>query len=135
MLISPPLAISASGEHQSFPGTLSLGAAVFEQVVMELVRSADWSAGVVLINGHGGNREPVYNAVRNLQTEQRRVLAWWPKVEGGEYLGRLYEESKQRPLYLVDCWQPATGVSSPQHSNPSGASHAHGAATAGNEVG
>jgi glycosyltransferase involved in cell wall biosynthesis len=53
----------------------------------------------------------------------------------GEYLGRLYEESKQRPLYFVDSWLPATGVSSPQRSNPSGASHAHGAATAGNEVG
>lgn len=25
----------------------------------------------------------------------------------GEYLGRLYDESKQRPLYLIDTWQPA----------------------------
>jgi len=84
VLVSPPLGITASGEHQSFPGTLSVGAEVLEQMVIELVRSADWSGGVVLVNGHGGNHGPVYNAVRQLHTEQRKVLSWWPKIEGGD---------------------------------------------------
>ncbi|TXH74164.1 MAG: glycosyltransferase [Lysobacteraceae bacterium] len=36
----------------------------------------------------------------------------------GEYLGRLYEESKRRPLYLVDRWQPAVGVCSDPKPDP-----------------
>ena len=84
LLVTPALGITASGEHASFPGTLSIGAAVMEQVIIELVRSADWSAGVVLVNGHGGNRVAVEQAVRVLHAEQRRVLAWWPNIPGGD---------------------------------------------------
>ena len=53
----------------------------------------------------------------------------------GEYLGRLYMESKQRPLYLIDSWRPATGVSSAPAPIPplEGDGHAHGTALARGE--
>lgn len=82
--IGPPLAITASGEHAGFPGTLSIGTKVMEQAIIELCRSADWAAGVVLVNGHGGNAMPVQRAVRQLQSEGRRVMSWWPRVDGGD---------------------------------------------------
>jgi len=84
VVVAPAITVSASGEHAGFPGTLSLGNDVVERLIIELVRSADWSSGVVLVNGHGGNAEPVRRAVTVLTAEERRVLSWWPRVAGGD---------------------------------------------------
>jgi creatinine amidohydrolase len=84
VLVAPPLAITASGEHGQFPGTLSIGTEATARVLVELIRSADWSAGVVLVNGHGGNAEAVGQAVTTAAAEGRRVLPWWPRLAGAD---------------------------------------------------
>ena len=79
-VVAPPIAVSASGEHAGFPGTLSIGTTVMTDVVVELARSADWAAGVVFVNGHGGNVEAMRRAAEVFDRERRRVLIWWPSL-------------------------------------------------------
>lgn len=78
LMVGPTVTVTASGEHAGFPGTLSIGTATTTAVLVELVRSADWAAAVVLVNGHGGNHAAVTDAVDTLTREGRNVLAWWP---------------------------------------------------------
>lgn len=87
LMIGPTISVSASGEHAGFAGTLSIGSAAMSAMIIELVRSADWAAGVVLVNAHGGNHEAITDAVDALNAEGRATLAWWPKwprrLDGG----------------------------------------------------
>jgi creatinine amidohydrolase len=84
VVVAPALPYGSSGEHAGFAGTLSIGQAALEAVVVELVRSADAFAGVVLVSGHAGNAEPLARAVATLRGEGRRALAWLPRVDGGD---------------------------------------------------
>ena len=84
VVVAPALPYGSAGEHAAFPGTLSIGAAALELVVVELVRSADAFAGVVLVSGHGGNAAPLAAAVATLTADGRDVLAWSPRLPGAD---------------------------------------------------
>jgi len=72
--VAPALAHGSSGEHQSFPGTVSIGSDALRVVLVELVRSVrTWCDRVVLVNGHGGNLDAVRDAVAQLRYEGHRV--------------------------------------------------------------
>ncbi|MGP4015056.1 mycofactocin biosynthesis peptidyl-dipeptidase MftE [Saccharopolyspora sp. 5N708] len=77
-LVAPPVTYGSSGEHAGFPGTLSIGQEAVERLLVELIRSADAFAGIVLVSAHGGNAEPVRRAVTTARAEGRRALAWAP---------------------------------------------------------
>ena len=70
VLVAPAVAYGASGEHEAFPGTVSVGHDALRSVLVELGRSASrWASDVVFVNGHGGNAPTVASAVDLLRTE------------------------------------------------------------------
>jgi mycofactocin precursor peptide peptidase len=89
VLVAPPLAYGGSGEHQDFPGTLSIGTEAVELLLVELGRSATRTfSRMLLVSTHGGNADAVRWAERRLRAESRDVLAWLPDWEGDAHAGR-----------------------------------------------
>jgi len=84
-VLAPALAYGASGEHEGFPGTVSLGTAALTALLVEYGRSAGrWAGRLLVVNGHGGNLDALRSAVPLLRTEGRDV-AWFPcGVPGGD---------------------------------------------------
>lgn len=78
VVVAPVLAYGASGEHQMFPGTSSIGTDALRLLITELVRSmSTWSGRIVLVNAHGGNVMALSDAVARLLNEGHD-LAWVP---------------------------------------------------------
>lgn len=74
--VTPPIAFGASGEHEAFPGTISIGTEMLAAVLVETGRSASrWAGRLVFVNGHGGNLPALVAATTLLRAESRDV-AW-----------------------------------------------------------
>jgi mycofactocin system creatininase family protein len=77
-MLAPTVAYGASGEHEGFPGTVSIGTAALRLLLIEYGRSAcQWASRLVFVNGHGGNVQAVAEATALLRDEGRDA-AWCP---------------------------------------------------------
>lgn len=83
-VVAPSVAVTASGEHAGFAGTLSIGTEALGLVIVELARSATWARRLVFVNGHGGNHEAVTAAVAQLRDEGHAASAWAPRLPGAD---------------------------------------------------
>ncbi len=80
LVLAPALAYGAAGEHEGFPGTVSLGNEALYTVLLEYGRSAcRWASRLLFVNGHGGNVATLVSAVTRLRYEGRDA-AWLPCV-------------------------------------------------------
>jgi mycofactocin system creatininase family protein len=82
-LVAPAISYGASGEHQDFAGTISIGAEALTTLLVEYGRSSTcWAHRLVFVNGHGGNVDALRRAVSLLRSEGRDV-GWCPCVASG----------------------------------------------------
>ena len=71
-MIAPAVCYGASGEHEGFAGTVSIGTAALRLLLIEYGRSAcRWAPRLVFVNGHGGNVQAVAEATALLRQEGR----------------------------------------------------------------
>ena len=85
VLVAPPIAFGASGEHAGFPGTVSIGHEALRAVLVETVRSlALWAGRVVFVNGHGGNVPTLDAAVGRMRAEGHDVAWAGCEAPGGD---------------------------------------------------
>jgi mycofactocin system creatininase family protein len=115
-VVLPVIPYGASGEHQSFPGTVSIGHDALQGMITELVRSlATWAGRIVFVNGHGGNVTSLALVIPRMIAEDHDV-AWAPcSVVGGDAHAGRTETSIMLHLApdVVDL-----GLSSPGNTAP-----------------
>jgi mycofactocin system creatininase family protein len=115
-VVAPAVAYGASGEHEAFPGTLSIGTEALAALLVELGRSAGrWAARLLFVTGHGGNADALTTAVPQLRYEGRDVAWWQCSVPAGDAHAGRSESSLLLALRpdTVQIPRAVTGVTTP----------------------
>ncbi len=72
VLVAPPVAYGASGEHEGFPGTLSIGTEALTVVLVELARSARrWAGRIVFVKRPRGQPRRDRGRARDARARER----------------------------------------------------------------
>ncbi len=101
VLVAPGQPYGASGEHEGFPGTVSIGHEALALLVVELGRSMlCWAGRLLVVNGHGGNLPSMPAAIAALRREGRDA-AWWPCGTGGAAGGDLHAGRAETSMMLA----------------------------------
>jgi mycofactocin precursor peptide peptidase len=113
--VAPAVAYGDSGEHQSFPGTISIGTDALTTLLLEYGRSATcWAQRLLFVNGHGGNVTALGRAVSRLRYEGRDAAWSACVVAGGDAHAGHTETSVLLHIsptdVLTDRWRAGNGA-------------------------
>ena len=118
-LVAPAIAYGASGEHQDFAGTISIGTDALTSLLVEYGRSAScWARRLMFVNGHGGNVGALSGAVQRLRAEGRDA-GWCPCVAAGGDAHAGHTETSvllhiSPTEVLIDRWLAGNGAPLPE---------------------
>jgi mycofactocin system creatininase family protein len=100
-VVAPPVGFAAAGEHETFPGTVSIGRDALRAVLVELGRSAcRWARRLVFVNGHGGNLA-VLTEVVELHRAEGRDARWFGCAPPAGFPGDAHAGRAETSLMLA----------------------------------
>jgi mycofactocin system creatininase family protein len=113
LLVAPGQPYGASGEHEGFPGTVSIGHTALSLLIVEVGRSVlRWAGRLLVVNGHGGNMPSLAAAIATLRREGRNA-AWWPCAPDGGDLHAGHAETSMMLRLRRTAVRPERAVAGP----------------------
>ncbi|CUK18361.1 Creatinine amidohydrolase [Ruegeria denitrificans] len=91
-IVAPPIAYTPALFNASFPGTISVSDATFQNLAREVIEACldQGFLGVFVVNGHGANLDPLERIAKDLPASKLRIRSWWEPKTVNEMRAELY---------------------------------------------